>query len=150
MNSQTLGTPRITIYCSFFPWGRWSVFKKRKPNTPSSISNTGLIDGVPPLSANGTLRFIRIIYMGQAHKSIKNFSQWTHPIHLLGPSIVRACRTTTDHVPLVQSPPPASSVASSCLPGDRWLWRPGVGKSIFYSQVESQISIYNFCTKTRP
>ena len=29
----------------------------------------GLIDGVPPLSANEPLRFIRIIYMGQAHKS---------------------------------------------------------------------------------
>ena len=40
-----------------------------KPPTPSSISNTGLIDGVSPLSANRPLRFIRIIYMGQAHKS---------------------------------------------------------------------------------
>ena len=40
-----------------------------KPPAPSSISNTGLIDGVPPLSANGPLRFIRIIYMDQAHKS---------------------------------------------------------------------------------
>ena len=40
-----------------------------KSPTPSSISNTGLIDGVPPLSANGPLRSIRIIYMGQAHKS---------------------------------------------------------------------------------
>ena len=35
---------------------------EKTPLTPSSISNTGLIDGVPPLSANGTLRFIRIIY----------------------------------------------------------------------------------------
>ena len=43
--------------------------KGENPPTPSFISNTGLIDGVPPLSANGPLRFIRIIYMGQAHKS---------------------------------------------------------------------------------
>ena len=27
MNSQTLGTPRIAIYGSLFPRGRWSVFK---------------------------------------------------------------------------------------------------------------------------
>ena len=45
------------------------MFKERKPPTPSSISNTELIDGVPPLSANGPLRFIRIIFIVQAHKS---------------------------------------------------------------------------------
>ena len=39
--------------------------KGEKLLTPSSISNTRLIDGVPPLSANEPLRFIRIIYMGK-------------------------------------------------------------------------------------
>ena len=53
----------------FFHEGGDSYLKGEKPLTPSSISNMGLIDGVPPLSANGPLRFIRIIYMGQAHKS---------------------------------------------------------------------------------
>jgi hypothetical protein len=53
----------------FFHEGGGPYLKGEKPLTPSSISNTGLIDGVPPLSANGPLRFIRIIYMGQAHKS---------------------------------------------------------------------------------
>ena len=84
MNSQTLGTPRITIYGALFPWGRWSVFKGRKTPTPSSISNMRLIDGVPPLSANESLRFIRIIYMGQTHKSnISSRRRWsgtTHPL----------------------------------------------------------------------
>ena len=69
MNSQILGTPRITIYGALFHEGGDPYLKGEKPPTPSSISNTGLIDGVPPLSANGPLRFIRIIYMGQAHKS---------------------------------------------------------------------------------
>ena len=45
-----------------------------KPPTPSSISNTGLIDSVPSLSANGPLKFIRIIYMGQAQNSNTNES----------------------------------------------------------------------------
>ena len=53
----------------FFHEGCGPYLKGEKPFTPSSISNTGLIDGVPPLSANGPLRFIRIIYIGQAHKS---------------------------------------------------------------------------------
>ena len=53
----------------FFHEGGGPYLKGEKPPTPSSISNTGLIDGVPPLSANGPLKFIRIIYMGQAHKS---------------------------------------------------------------------------------
>ena len=53
----------------FFHEGGCPYLKGEKPLTPSSISNTGLIDGVPPLSANGPLRFIKIIYMGQAHKS---------------------------------------------------------------------------------
>ena len=53
----------------FFHEGGGPYLKEEKSLTPSSISNTGLIDGVPPLSANGPLRFIRIIYMGQAHKS---------------------------------------------------------------------------------
>ena len=53
----------------FFHEGGGPYLKGEKLPTPSSISNTGLIDGVPPLSANGPLRFIRIIYMGQAHKS---------------------------------------------------------------------------------
>jgi len=53
----------------FFHEGGGPYLKGEKPLTPSSISNTGLIDGVPPLSTNGPLRFIRIIYMGQAHKS---------------------------------------------------------------------------------
>ena len=53
----------------FFHEGGGPYLKGEKPPTPSSISNTGLIDGVPPLSANVPLRFIRIIYMGQAHKS---------------------------------------------------------------------------------
>ena len=53
----------------FFHEGGGPYLKGEKPPTPSSISNTRLIDGVPPLSANGPLRFIRIIYMGQAHKS---------------------------------------------------------------------------------
>ena len=52
----------------FFYEGGGPYLLGDKPPTPLSISNTGLIDGVP-LSANGTLRFIRIIYMGQAHKS---------------------------------------------------------------------------------
>ena len=56
------------LWCTFFPEGGGPYLKGEKPLTPSSISNTGLIDGVPPLSANGPLRFIRIIYMGQAHK----------------------------------------------------------------------------------
>ena len=53
----------------FFHEGGGPYLKGEKPPTPSSISNTGLIDGVPPLSANGLLRFISIIYMGQAHNS---------------------------------------------------------------------------------
>ena len=53
----------------FFHEGGGPYLKGEKLPTPSSISNTGLIDGVPPLSANGPLRFIRIIYIGQAHKS---------------------------------------------------------------------------------
>ena len=53
----------------FFHEGGGPYLKGEKPLTPSSISNTGLIDGVPPLSANEPLRFIRIIYMGQAQKS---------------------------------------------------------------------------------
>ena len=53
----------------FFHEGGGPYLKGENPLTPSSIINTGLIDGVPPLSANGPLRFIRIIYMGQAHKS---------------------------------------------------------------------------------
>ena len=53
----------------FFHEGGGPYLKGEKPHTPSSISNTELIDGVPPLSANGPLRFIRMIYMGQAHKS---------------------------------------------------------------------------------
>ena len=53
----------------FFYDGGGPYLKGEKPPTPSSISNTGLIDGVPPLSVNGPLRFIRIIYMGQDHKS---------------------------------------------------------------------------------
>jgi len=53
----------------FFHVGGGPYLMGEKPPTPSSISNTGLIDGVPPLSANGPLRFIMIIYMGQAHKS---------------------------------------------------------------------------------
>ena len=53
----------------FFHEGGGPYLKGEKPPIPSSIRNTGLIDSVPPLSANGTLRFIRIIYMGQAHKS---------------------------------------------------------------------------------
>ena len=53
----------------FFHEGGDPYLKEEKTLTPSSISNTGLIDGVPPLSANESLRFIRIIYMGQAHKS---------------------------------------------------------------------------------
>ena len=53
----------------FFHEGGGPYLKGEKTLTPSSISNTGLIDGVTPLSANGPLRFIRIIYMGQAHKS---------------------------------------------------------------------------------
>ena len=53
----------------FFHEGGDPYLKGEKPPTPSSISNTGLIDGVSPLSANEALRFIRIIYMGQAHKS---------------------------------------------------------------------------------
>ena len=55
----------------FFHEGGDPYLKGEKPPTPSSISNTGLIDGVPPLSANVPLRFLRIIYMGQAHKSNK-------------------------------------------------------------------------------
>ena len=51
--------------------------------TPSSISNMGLIDGIPPLSANGHLRFIRIIYMGQAHKS-NRAGALRHGWHQLG------------------------------------------------------------------
>ena len=53
----------------FFHEGDGSYLKREKTPIPSSISNTELIDGVPPLSANGILRFIMIIYMGQAHKS---------------------------------------------------------------------------------
>ena len=53
----------------FFHEGCGPYLKGEKPLTPSSISNTGLIDGVTPLSANGPLRFIRIIYIGEAHKS---------------------------------------------------------------------------------
>ena len=53
----------------FFHEGGGPYLKGEKNPTPSSISNTGLIDGVPPLSGNGPLRFIRIIYMDQAHKS---------------------------------------------------------------------------------
>jgi len=53
----------------FFHEGGGPYLKGVKPRTPSSISNTGLIDGVPPFSANGLLRFIKIIYTGQAHKS---------------------------------------------------------------------------------
>ena len=53
----------------FLHEGGGPYLKREKPHTPSSISNTGLIDGVPPLSVNEPLRFIRIIYMGQAHKS---------------------------------------------------------------------------------
>jgi len=53
----------------FFHEGGGPYLKGEKPHTPSSISNTGLIDGVPPLRANEPLRFIRIIYMGQAHIS---------------------------------------------------------------------------------
>ena len=64
-----MGTPRIPIYGALFHEGGGPYLKGEKPPTLSSISNTGLIDGVPPLSANGPLRFIRIIYMGQAHKS---------------------------------------------------------------------------------
>jgi hypothetical protein len=52
----------------FFHEGGGLYLKGEKPLTLSSISNTGLIDDVPPLSANGTLRFIRIIYMGQGYK----------------------------------------------------------------------------------
>src|SRR6185436_12328478 len=55
----------------FFHEGGGPYLKGENPLTPSSISNARLIDGVPPLSANGPLRFIRIIYMGQAHKSNK-------------------------------------------------------------------------------
>ena len=53
----------------FFHEGGGPYLKGEKPLTPSSISNTGLIYGVPPLSANEPLRFVRIIYMGQTHKS---------------------------------------------------------------------------------
>ena len=53
----------------FFHEGGGPYLKGEKTPTPSSISNTGLIDGVHPLSANEPLRFMRIIYMGQAHKS---------------------------------------------------------------------------------
>ena len=53
----------------FLHEGGGPYLKREKPPTPSSISNTGLIDGVSPLSANGPLRFIRIIYMGKTHKS---------------------------------------------------------------------------------
>ena len=60
----------------FFHEGGGPYLKGEKPPTPSSISNTGLIDDVPPLSANGPLRFIRIIYMGQAHKS-NSFCSYT-------------------------------------------------------------------------
>ena len=45
----------------FFHEGGGPYLKGEKP--------LRLIDGVPPLSANGPLRFIRIIYMSQAHKS---------------------------------------------------------------------------------
>ena len=69
MNSQTLGTPRIAIYGAFFHEGDGPYLKRENPPVPSSISNTRLIDGVPPLSANKLLKFIRIIYMDQAHKS---------------------------------------------------------------------------------
>ena len=44
----------------FFYEGGGPYLKGEKPPTPSSISNTGLIDGVSPLSANESLRFIRI------------------------------------------------------------------------------------------
>ena len=53
----------------FFHEGGGPYLNGEKPPTPSSNSNTGLIDGVPTLSANWPLRFIMIIYMGQAHKS---------------------------------------------------------------------------------
>jgi len=56
----------------FFHEGGGPYLKGEKPLTPSSISNTGLIDVVPPLSANGPLRFIRIIYMSRARKSNKH------------------------------------------------------------------------------
>ena len=56
----------------FFHEGGGPYLKGEKPPTPSSSSNTGLIDDLPPINANGPLRFIRIIYMGQAHKSNKN------------------------------------------------------------------------------
>ena len=60
----------------FFHEGGGPYLKGEKPPTPSSISNTGLIDGVSPLSANGPLRFIRIIYMGKAHKSNTKMLSW--------------------------------------------------------------------------
>jgi len=60
----------------FLHEGGGPYLKREKPPTPSSISNTGLIDGVSPLSANGPLRFIRIIYMGQAHKSNTKMLNW--------------------------------------------------------------------------
>ena len=53
----------------FFHEGGGPYLKGEKPPTTSSISNTGIINGVPPLRANRLLRFIRIIYMGLAHKS---------------------------------------------------------------------------------
>jgi hypothetical protein len=53
----------------FFHEGGGPYLKGENPFTPSSINNTRLIDSVPSLSANGPLRFIKIIYIGQAHKS---------------------------------------------------------------------------------
>ena len=48
--------PYTSLWC-ILSWGRWSVYIGRKNPTPSSISNTELIDGVVSLNANGPLRF---------------------------------------------------------------------------------------------
>jgi hypothetical protein len=55
---ESVGGTAATWKSRAFSGGVWSIFIGRKPSTPSSISNTGLIDGVPLPTLMGFTTFV--------------------------------------------------------------------------------------------